>query len=62
MAGCPDEQLFAVQPEATEFTSAEIHPPPRNATARLHNLFAAAAAAAAAAAQGKGYFVSGFSG
>jgi len=26
MASCPDERLFAVQPEASEFTSAEFHP------------------------------------
>jgi len=38
-----DERLFAVQPEATEFTSAEFHPPPRNAAARLPALSPAAA-------------------
>jgi hypothetical protein len=35
--------LSAVQPEATEFTSAEFHLPPRNATARHPTLSAAAA-------------------
>jgi hypothetical protein len=34
--------LIAVQPEATEFTSAEFHHPPRNATDRLPILSAAA--------------------
>jgi len=34
MAICPEERLPAVPPEATEFISAEYHPPPRHATAR----------------------------
>jgi hypothetical protein len=48
--------LSAVQPEATEFTSAEFHLPPRNATARHPTL--SAAAAAAAGGGGKDIFVS----
>jgi len=53
--------LSAVQPEATEFTSAEFHLLPRNATAR-HPILSAAAGAGGGGGGGKDIFVSGLLG